>query len=81
MRSRASGAQWRETADRGEHGKDVVGPGPGGREPQVALSGAVGQAGRDVQQAVPQGFRFARVELVGQGEQSKPGDEVSREEV
>jgi len=66
----ASGPQRGEPAECGEYGEDVLGPGPGRREPEPALSGVVGQSGRDVQQPVPQRFRLTRLQGGRQGKET-----------
>jgi hypothetical protein len=45
--------------DAGEGIDEIVGPGPGGRDAEMSASGAVGQSGWDVQQAVAQCFGFS----------------------
>ena len=76
MGSRPSGPQRRQGADGGERGDEVGGPGPGGREAEVSSSGAVGQAGGDVQEPVAQRLRLARLQGRGQREQAQPRGQV-----
>jgi len=63
----ASGPQRGEDADGVEGVDDLVGPGPVVGEAEVASAGAVGQAGGDVQEPVPQRFRLAGLQGGGQG--------------
>ena len=62
--------------DVGERGDQVVGPGPGGRDVQVAVALAVGDPGGGVQQGVPQAFGFGVGQFAGQGQVAGPGEQV-----
>jgi hypothetical protein len=54
--------------DSGEGADEIVGPGPGGRDEETSASGAVGQSGWDVQQAVAQCCGYSCGQWPGQRE-------------
>ena len=73
----AASGEHRDGHHVGEGRDGVLDPGPRLGQPQAPPSGAPGEAGRDVQEPVPQRFGFARPQPFGQGQEPQPGGQVS----
>ena len=65
-------------ADAGPGGGDRLCPAPGGVDAQPQLSGAAGNAGGDVQDAITKCFDLAarQVGVVGEADEFSPGDQI-----